>query len=158
MGRVSGGGGVSRYVRARKDGLRKQPAVIEVGYKGHIASLAYAHEYGQNNPDGSTRLPERPAFRAALSFMERAAGAEARRIATSRTPFMGFTHADAVKIGRAALHELRESYFNFQGTPLSEAQAARKAGTPYADRLLIGREGPKMIEHLSVWVDGQQVA
>lgn len=153
--RVGGGDKLLHYVRD-VNVARRKPRVMELGYKGTLSHWSTRTNSAYRT--GTRSMPERSAFRNALFAMQKAAAAKARRIAVSRRPFNSFTDADAVQIGRAALHEQRESYLNFQGTPLSELQTARKAGTPYADRQLVGGEGPKMIEHLSVWVDGKQVA
>ena len=154
---VRGGDKLRRYVREAKARRANLPR-IEVGFRDRrIAALAATHEFGLQDRDGRTRLPERPAFRNAISAVQRAASREVKRIAMSRRPFKGFTEADAERIGRVALEELVESYRTFQGEPLSERQEARKAGTPGEGRQLVGHRGERMIEHLGVWIDGRRL-
>ena len=114
---------------------------------------------GLEDSDGRTRIPERPAFRNGIDAMQQAASRELKRIATSGPrPFMGFTQADAERIGRVALESMLESYRTFEGEPLSERQEARKAGTPGAGRQLVGSRGERMIAHLGLFIDGIRVA
>ena len=148
--------GWKRLRREMKAG-RANPPKVEVGFKGQVATLARLHEFGLEDPDGRVTVPERAAFRAGLSTAERAVSSEVKRIAKSRTPFTGFTPADAAAIGGVVWDAIVESYRNFEGEPLSAVQTARKAGTPGAGRLLVGSRGERMISHISVWVDGQRV-
>ena len=159
MGGVRGGDKLKRLAREMR-ARRVSLPVIEVGFKDRrIAVLAATHEFGLTDSGGRTRIPERPAFRNGIDAMQSAASRELKRIATSGPrPFMGFTQADAVSIGRVALESMLESYRTFEGAPLSERQEARKEGTEGAGRLLVGHRGERMLDHLGLFIDGQRVA
>ena len=145
---------LAREMRARRSTL----PLVEVGFKGQVATLARLHEFGLEDPDGRVTVPERAAFRAGISAAERAVSSETKRIATTGPrPFMGFSESDAAAIGRVVWAAIVASYRNFEGEPLGEVQTARKAGTPGAGRQLVGAKGERMISHLSVWVDGVRV-
>ena len=157
MARVRGGQKLKRLAREMK-ARRVDLPLIEVGFKDRrIAALAATHEFGLEDADGRVKVPERPAFRSGIDAMQLAASRELKRIAKAQRPFMGFTQADAVSIGRVALESMLESYRTFEGEPLSERQEARKAGTPGAGRQLIGHRGERMLDHLGLWIDGRRV-
>ena len=125
--------------------------MIEVGFKDRrIAPLALVHEFGLRGRDGGVKLPERPAFRQAVRDLE-ATVREYDRFSG------GLTHEKAVELAVLMRDALKRAYLQFEGVPLSERQKARKAGTPYADEELVGAEGPKLIEHIGAWVNGERV-
>ena len=149
--RVTGGKGIDRYVRQQKRGALHQPS-IEIGFfDARISVLAARHEFG----DPASNLPERPAFRLGIPAMIKAV--RPVRDAGLRETGGVLTPALAHKLAILARDTIREAYQNFHGAPLSERQRLRKAGTGFEDDQLIGGEGPKMIGHITAYVDGQQV-
>ena len=137
---TSGGENLRRHIReARANAAEVQ---VDVGFKGRVATLASQHEYG--NP--RIGLPERPAIRASVRDLE-AAIVEAA--ATD--------HDEIVEVANEMRDIVKKSYLNFEGAPLSARQTERKSGTPYASDQLIGGEGPKLVSHVSVWVNDDEV-
>ena len=125
---------------------------IEVGFKDErVSPLAEVHEFGLRGADGGVKLPERPAFRAALPTMNRLF--EEHTQAWPDTPSL----QDFEDLALMLRDHLRHSYRTFHGTPLSKRQRARKAGTPAADQELVGAEGERLIEHIGAWVGGVRV-
>ena len=131
--------------------------VIEVGFLDRQMSvLASRLEFG----DSSTNLPERPAFRQGVEELRRRLPEIWRDVLGSgdvARDGIGVTHAQAVEVGLRARDVLRASYEAFEGPGLSERQAKCKEGTKGAGRELVGHEGPKLIGHLEVRVDGVTV-
>ena len=152
--RVRGGHRLRAFLRQAKSAARDQPYLIEVGFPREVAGLAAAHEFGV----ARIHLPERPAFRRANATMRKAlAPIVARELRRNRG---ALDDAGAVAIARAAVKHVRAEYeaFALSGSPsLGPAQEARKEGTPGAGRLLIGSEGPKMLDRLTGWVNGREV-
>ena len=153
MARVTGGDKLKRFIRDKKREIgRSRSFNIEVGFRDErIAPLAAQLEFG--NP--RTNLPARPAFRNALPDIAKTAHEVAAvEIRRNRGTL---DHQGAVRIALAARDALRESYLRFEGPGLSEQQEARKRGTRGAGKELIGTRGPKLVEHISAWVDGEEV-
>lgn len=151
--KTSGGNRLRAFVRSRERAIKASPVhVVEVGFDdARISPLAANLEYG--NP--KTNLPERPAFRHALPDIRR----EARKVAAQEIRRAGgvLDHAGAVRVAVAARDVLRTAYLNFHGPGLSERQQQRKAGTSFASQELVGGEGPKLVERIAAFVDGQEV-
>ena len=146
---VTGGENLKRYLRETKArAAQLENTVIEVGFKDRkIATLAMGHEFGI--PQAG--LPERPAFRVGVERLPDV-------ICEHQAQWRGLpTDEQIVELAIAMRDVIRQSYSEFEGTPLSERQKERKAGTPFADTQLTGAEGPKMIEHIGAWVNGVQV-
>ena len=140
--------------------LRKRDAAVtattaEVGFhEQHVAQIAALHEFGSKAKDG-TLLPERPAFRSAYPAMGAAMTAA---IKAEGGKGKGLPSKAAIEAGaRAAKDALVASYHNAPGPPVGERQEARKAGTPGAGRLLIGAQGPRLVDHIDAQVDGKAV-
>ena len=100
--------------------------VIEIGFfSGPEAGLAVMHEFGNVR----TRLPERPAFRAALM------PADLSRITQAVTREHGLSPDLPRRFAIALFEHIRDTYLEFEG-----------AG------------GPKLSAHLEARVNGQTVA
>ena len=137
---TTGGGNLKRELAKAR---AAQPEVqVDVGFKGPVASLAAAHEFGSPR----NALPERPAFRASLGDLVNIV-TESKATTPDEIAETAMQMADVVKT----------SYLTFHGKPLGETQIRRKAGTPAAGTQLQGVEGPKLIEHIGAWVDDEQV-
>ena len=154
----TGGSKLRRFLRQSKENMSRRAPEILVGFLDRtINPLALQLEYG--NPD--TSLPERPAFRQGIEDLRRQLPAIIRKALSSSSPARDgvghITSTQAAEIARAARDILRASYERFEGPGLSERQARRKEGTPGADKELIGHEGPKLLAHLQVSVNGQIV-
>ena len=150
--RTRGGKKLLRKIRDLKRETRKVDGVsAEAGFpRGIPASLAVQHEFG--NP--ATKLPERPAFRAALAMVR----AEFRKATLRERPIGLPPDARAIKAGAvAAATELRRGYLEFEGAPLSAAVRERKAGTPGEGRQLVGEKRPKLITKITAWVNRRRV-
>ena len=148
--RVTGGKKLARKIRdLRKGAAALDDSAIEVGFfDPRIAAVAAQHEFGVKR--GRTLLPERPAFRAGL---EDAKAALVETIKAEGGRGKGLPDDAALDRGAEEVREaIRQSYLAAPGPELSEAQAARKAGTPGANKLLIGTEGPKMIDRIEARV------
>ena len=137
---TTGGGNLKRELAKAR--AAQPEVVVDVGFKGPVASLAAQHEFG--NPRSS--LPERPAIRAATRDLE-----------DITVESKATDHEQFVEAGLLMRDALKNSYLNFEGTPLSARQQQRKAGTKYATDQLVGAEGPKLVEHVGVWIDGDKV-
>ena len=140
MSTTTGGEGLRRHLREARANAGE--TVIDVGFKGNVATLAAQHEFG--NP--RARLPERPAFRASLGDLVNIID-ESKATTPEEIEETAVLMRDAVKT----------SYLNFHGAPLSERQQERKAGTKYAQQQLVGAEGPKLVEHIGAWVDDEKI-
>ena len=150
--RVRGGKALARFMRASKRAAGKAP-VVEAGFLDrHVARLAGQLEFGNPN----TNLPERPAFRQGIGDLKRTLP-EVVGDAVAKDWKRGIvvTKEEATEVGVAARDIIKASYMSFDGPGLSERQAARKVGTPGADKELIGSEGPKLVEHIQSRVDGK---
>lgn len=155
-GGVKGGKNFRRKIaELQRRGKLLASTVATVGFHDqHIAQFAALHEFGGKARDGS-RLPERPAFRAAYPVM---ADAMRDAIEADAKGKGGLPDRGAIEAGaRDARDALRRSYEHAPGPPVGERQAARKAGTPGAGRLLIGSEGPKLPGHIEAEIDGRKV-
>ena len=137
---VTGGENLKRELAKAR--AHTDEVVVDIGFKGPISSLASQLEFG--NP--RTRLPERPAARAATRDLEDIA-VESRAT----------THDELVEAGVLMRDAMKNSYLNFHGAPLSERQKERKAGTKYATTQLVGSEGPKLAERIGAWIDDDKV-
>ena len=150
--RVTGGHRLNRYVRQQEREARRQPHV-EVGYfDKRISILAANLEFG--NP--RTSLPERPAFRYAIDqlpkVLQPVLRQELKRTKMIVTPDL------AKRLAVIARDTIKQIYMDFHSPAgLSERQKARKKGSPYEHDELIGAQGPRLIEHITAYVDGQQV-
>ena len=144
---VTGGENLKRFIREAR--ATPDEVTVEIGFKDpKIAPLAQAHEFGI----GRVNLPERPAFRAGIARLPDV-------IAEQQAGWAGApTHEHLVALALAMHQVIKRSYLEFHGAPLSERQKERKEGTPAAGTQLQGVEGPKLIEHLGAWVDGEKVA
>ena len=153
--KVAGGAKLARFMRNTKRAKGK-PHLIEVGFLDRrISILAGRVEFG----DPASDLPERPAFRQGVADLERELPKLTIDTMKTKDLRMGIatTRTDAIKLGLAARDILKRSYETFTGPGLSETQEARKRGTRGEGRELVGSEGPKLIGHLEVRVDGQVV-
>ena len=155
-GGVKGGKRYKRTLRnMERRGKELAATTAEVGYfEPHVAQIAMLHEFG-SKPRGAPRLPERPAFRGAMPAMGKAmVDAIKVEVGTGR----GVPSKAALEVGaRGAKEALAKSYANAPGPDVGPRQQARKVGTPGADKLLVGREGPKLIDHISAEVNGDEV-
>ena len=156
--RTKGGSKLKRFLRESRRNAAAGWPLIEVGFLDrHVSVLAGRLELG----DPRTNLPERPAFRQGVADLERRLPAIFLRVLRSSNPAQDgvgrMTGAQAAEIGLAARDILRASYQSYEGPGLSERQARRKQGTVGEGRELIGHEGPELLEHLEVRVDGQRV-
>ena len=153
---VRGGQKLKRFLREAKRHQGKKYK-IQIGFKNeggnNIAGLAAVHEFGLNNAKIS--IPERPAFRNGIEEAKRKIKPLEIKLAKANKGYL--TDSDIVKIGKLAHEIIVQSYLNFHGAELSELQKERKAGTPYEDTQLIGSEGPKMIEHISLWINDKLI-
>ena len=137
---VTGGHSLKRELAKAR---AAQPEVtVDVGFKGSVSSLAAQHEFG--NP--RSHLPERPAIRASIRDLENIV------IESKATD-----HEQFVEAGLLMRDAMKNSYLNFEGAPLGQRQLERKRGTKYATDQLVGAEGPKLVEHVGVWVDDDKV-
>ena len=155
-GGLKGGKRHTQKIRElQREGKRRHGTKVEVGFfDPRVATIARQHEYGTKTSDG-TRLPERPAFRAALPAMQQAIRAA---LASDAGKGLGYVTDAAIEAGaRDALEAMVNSYMHAPGPPVGERQAGRKAGTPGAGRLLVGREGPKLISWIEAEIDGRKV-
>ena len=135
---TTGGSNLSRHIRQAK--AQAGETIVDIGFKGNVSTLAAQHEFGNRS------LPERPAMRASTRDLE---DIVVQSKATS--------HDEIVEAGVLMRDAMRNSYLNFHGAPLSERQRERKAGTKGEGRQLVGAEGPKLIEHIHVYLNDEQV-
>ena len=160
--KTTGGRRAAKYVQTRRALLAMLEGLkLEVGFPdGYIMPLAIAHEYGARDKSGKSVLPERPAFRGARREMNRAWRRQSKAIMRAVSKPRASRTAVLAMV-RFAVKEQREilvrSYERFEGEPLGERQRARKAGTPGEGKQLTGTRGPRLIGHLSAWVDGVEV-
>ena len=161
--KTTGGNKAIRYARKRREILAMLEGLdLRVGFPdGYIMPLAITLEYGvRDSSSGRSKLPPRPAYRVARPAMRKAWRRRCKRIMREASR-PGASRSSVLPLVRSAVREQREilqrSYETFHGAPLSERQRARKAGTPYESRQLVGGEGPKLIGHISAWVDGVEV-
>lgn len=152
--RVRGGKTLARFLRASKKAAGKQPT-IDVGFHDPIVGrLASRLEFG----DPNANLPERPAFRAGIGSLKRTLPkVVGDAVAKDWRRGIVVTKDEAMEVGVVARDTLKASYHTFVGPGLSEAQAARKEGTPGEGRELVGSEGPKLIERIEATVDGKTI-
>ena len=138
---TTGGGNLQRVLAKAR--AAQPEVVVDVGFKGPVASLQ--HEFG--NPRSS--LPERPAIRAATRDLE-----------DITVESKATDHEQFVEAGLLMRDALKNSYLNFEGTPLSARQQQRKAGDEVRDGSARGCRGPEIVEHVSCgsmatkWDDG----
>ena len=151
--KTTGGRRLSRYVKAKQKQVAKlRGTALSVGFHDRrIASLAATHEFGLRAPDGSQRLPERPAFRNGLSEArrdwKRATVKAGRALSSPRRT--GDEPDKALREGAVAVSDtIKESYSRFHGEGLSARQEARKKGTPGEGRQLVGHRGERLISHI----------
>ena len=154
--RSTGGKRLDASLDRHKRQLRSmgKQTVVEIGVKGQfLASLAAVLEFGST--DG--RIRERPAFRMgsrnAMPKM-RAKVLELRRGGMGDVP----TEAEIIEVAKVAHEELEKAYKNYSGSGVGERQARRKLGTPGEGRELVGAQGPKLVEHISAWINSVKVA
>ncbi len=150
--KITGGKRLARFLRSQKKAAQYEPK-IEIGFKGQIVPLAALLEFG--NP--ATNLPERPAFRQAIPRIAAAVKDYMRGNVLQPDGTIGLTKAKARELAVLIRDELRTSYLDYYGPGLSRRQQARKRGTQYERDELIGHEGPKLIEHIQAYVDGELV-
>ena len=153
--RVTGGRALAKFMRATKRAKSKQP-VVAVGFHDPIVGrLASRLEFG----DPNANLPERPAFRQGIGDLKRTLPKVVRRAVGGTDWRKGIVVADTavVEVGVEARDTLKASYHTFVGPGLSEAQAARKEGTPGEGKELIGSEGPKLIERIQARIGGKEI-
>ena len=146
------------FKRARRQAKRTQGIKTEIGFlEPRMATLAATHELGQRDKDGSSKMPPRPAFGAALRDLRQAYRTTLRKRAGGSIEgvTMGML-GSAAKAGAAAVKASYER--GAPGRPVGPGQAARKAGTPGEGKLLVGTEGPKLAEHVRAEVDGRPVS
>ena len=126
---------------------------IEAGFKGRVAPLAKALEFGIPR----SNVPERPAFRQALPDVVRDTRSQAKR----RVRFGGkgrYSIENATEaMAGAAQDAIIKSYEAGDTTPVGEVQEARKRGTKGDGQPLTGSRGPKLIGHIGAWVDGKPI-
>ena len=148
--RTRGGHRLRAFMERSKGNVEAlRAARITVGFHDpRAAALAAVHEFGKG------RLPERPAFRVSLPDVRKALSS------TTRGELLGsggggafkLTRGGAMRIGEAGADALRAGYLRFAGSggpPVGAHQRARKAGTAGAGKVLVGTEGPKLINHIS---------
>ena len=148
-GGVTGGIKLARYLKQKRRQVENltNERTFDVGFNDpSIAALAGTHEFGRGD------IPERPAFRASKPALRSSVEFHARKVA--RTMARPDSRSDQVEARiqatvQAAVGALKQSYLRFEGTPLSERQRQRKAGTPFADTELQGAEGPRLISHIN---------
>ena len=148
--KTTGGDRLKRHLAKQKRAAREANGSIAIGFRGHVAGLAALHEYGNR----SANIPERPVARPA----GRDGGAMSRAVVDAvgkGIPTAGVLR-EAAREGKAGL---RSAYLSASGTvrPVGPTQQARKRGTPGANRPLVGTKGPRLIDHISAWIDGQEV-
>ena len=143
---VRGGERLKRHIAQQRRKAQTAPKVTSVGFHDATGPLAKRLEFGSP----TDRLPERPAFRRALSAAAKAHSAVLEQAGE-------LTHEAAARAGKASEQEIRSSYLNFRGPGLSKVQEERKRGTAGAGKELIGHRGPKLIEHIETFVDGLKV-
>ena len=134
---------------------------LTVGFPdGFIMPLALAHEFGTRDQSGKSVLPERPAFRSARPEMRRAWRRQCKAIMRAVSKPRA-SRSTVLAMVRSAVKEQRDilvrSYETFHGEPLGERQRARKRNTPGEGKQLTGTRGPRLIGHISAWVDGVEV-
>ena len=156
--KTSGGEALKRFLRQSNQNVARGWPEIIVGFLDRrISVLASRLEFGHE----ASNLPERPAFRQGVADLEKRLPAIVVKALKSSNPARdgvgGLTQAQAAEIGLGARDVLRASYENYEGPGLSERQTRRKAGTAGAGKELIGHEGPKLIGHLEVAVNGMKV-
>ena len=151
--RTTGGGRIKAHLRERQRRARAMDgAAVSVGFKGSVAGLAARHEYG----DPAAKLPERPVFRLAAREDGRMTRAVREGVRDADAPP---TRGALRTVAEAGRDGLVRAFLSATGeiADVGERQARRKAGTPGEGRTLVGTEGPKMIEHVSAWVDDNEV-
>ena len=146
---VTGGHRLRAFMeRSRGNVETLRAARITVGFHDpRAAALAAIHEFGKG------RLPERPAFRVSLPDVRKALSTAMRAELSGNGGGGAFklTRGGAMRIGEAGAAALRSGYLNFAesaGPPVGAHQRARKAGTAGAGKVLVGTEGPKLINHI----------
>ena len=139
-----------REAQTRQSKIKK----IEIGFVdeqgNNIPGIAATHEFGLDR--AGVYIPERPAFRLGIEAAKRETKRE--RIQRWRANKGYLTDADVLAIARKIHAIIKREYLTFQGTELSPLQKERKRGTPGEGKQLQGTEGPKLIEHVGLWVDG----
>ena len=152
--KTTGGRRLSRYVKAKRKQVAKlKGTALTVGFHDpRISALAKVHEFGLRAPDGSQRLPERPAFRTGLKAARRdwkaATVAAGKALSSPRTTSSNPVTAALRAGARAVRDTVKESYSTFHGEGLSARQEARKKDTPGEGKELTGHRGPKLIDHI----------
>ena len=160
-GRVRGGEKLAKLIKKGKQAARRGFPKIEVGFADDrfVVMVAVQNEFGAQFENAS--IPERPAFRAALPEMNRRVHEYIKKNVRPAHSVLRhgqmITDAQAREIALTARDAVRESYLSFEGEALSETQEARKRGTPGAGRQLIGHRGPRLVEHIHAYIDGERV-
>ena len=151
---LTGGDKLARFIVDKKRQLAAGRGRTVGFHDRRIAALAATHEYGLGNN------PMRPAFAQSMPEVKRA-WTEATRdagkaIADPKARDREIEHAlDAGAV--AAREAVKQRYRDFQGEPLSEAQKARKRGTPGEGRQLTGHRGERLIDHIEAHDDTGEV-
>ena len=159
----SGGNRARAYVRDKiRQMKRLEGKVHTVGFHdARMAALAETHEFGLRGEDGSEKLPERPAFRAARRDVEREWRKATRKAAAALSSPRGNARdvdRHLRRGARAAREAIKESYRGFHGARLSEVQKARKRSTPGQGRQLVGHKGERLIKHIEARTpDGETI-
>lgn len=154
--RIKGGRKLAAFIRDAKAASRRDAGATIGFHDRRIAGLAARLEFG----DPKTNLPERPAFRNALDAAGKAAGAAMTEAAkrNARAIFSERGQRRILEAGALAGYQaIRDSYLTGSGLkPVGEAQEARKRGTPGEGRPLVGHKGPKLIDRITIRIDGQE--
>ena len=145
----SGGRKLQSFLDKSRKNVRALAATrIEAGFfDPRAAALARIHEFGLGD------APERPAMRLARpAFIKTVRkGVKASLKGSVTKGAFRLTGDGAQRIAGWAAAALKREYLIFShiGAPkLGPVQVARKAGTEGQGRLLIGSEGPRLIEHI----------
>ena len=161
--KTTGGKRLKAFIKAKRRQVAKlQNRTLSVGFhEPQFAALAATHEFGTRDPDGSRKLPARPAFRQAASEVRKDWKRATRKAAKALSDPKNTGEGPELKLREGAAdaaESVRESYSRFHGAPLSERQKARKSGTPGAGRQLVGHKGPRLLDRITARdADGSEV-
>ena len=151
---LSGGHKLSAFIKQTRANLAQvKLPIVTIGFHDPtISAIAVVHEFGAG------KVPERPAFRIGVTVAERAwkAGLE-HCVVVDKHRGVYVDHARLKALAIEVRDVIRGAYDNVQGPALGERQTARKEGTPGEGKLLIGHRGPKLREHINVFLDGVEV-
>ena len=154
--RVKGGKKLAAFLRQSKRAAAKKAETVDVGFHDpHVGRLAARLEFG----DPRSSLPERPAFRAGVSGLERELPGLVRDAVKTTDWAAGIVVKEAAleTVGGEARDIIKRSYETFSGVGLSERQQRRKAGTQGEGKELTGAGGPRLIERIKGRVDGKEI-